>query len=111
MKKIKEEPLKNHISLDSYDEEFFKYTPSKGQEHPTPEQLLIRQAIKYLTPKQKQVWELHNYDRLTQDEIAKKLNMKQPNVTISLKAIEKRIAKFVQHNLGAYELLKRDYND
>ncbi len=41
-----------------------------NRKHPSPEQLLMRQALKYLTVKQRQVWEYYNYDRLSQDEIA-----------------------------------------
>src|ERR1035437_2191896 len=83
----------------------------RASEHPTPEQLLMREAAKYLTPKQKKVWELHNYDRFTQDEIAGKLKISQPVVAKHIKAIEKRIAKWVKGNMGAYELLKADYGD
>jgi DNA-directed RNA polymerase specialized sigma24 family protein len=86
-----------------------EYDP--GREHPTPEQLLIREAAKWLTTKQKRVWELHNYDKFTQDEIAKKLGVTQQAIQESVKAIEKRIAKWVKGNLGAYELLKADYGD
>jgi len=78
--------------------------------HPTPEQLMIRQAEKYLTPKQKEVWELWNYDRLTQDEIALRLGIAQQGVSKHLKAIEKKIAKWVKNNIEAYNLLKEDYS-
>jgi len=81
------------------------------REHPSPEQLLIRQAIKYLTPKQQMVWELWNYDKLTQDEIAEKLDKDQSTIARTIKACEKRIAKWVKNNMGAYNLLKADYND
>lgn len=77
--------------------------------HPTPEQSLIREAMKRLTPKQKKIWELYNFDRLTQDEIGKKLKISQQAVTNHIRACEKKIAKWVKNNLGAYELLKQDY--
>jgi RNA polymerase sigma factor (sigma-70 family) len=84
---------------------------NKDNEHPTPEQMLLRQAIKYLTPKQKVIWEYHNYDRLTQDEIASKLKMTQQGVEGHIRRIEKRIAKYCKDNLGAYELLKSDFEN
>ena len=79
--------------------------------HPSPEQMLLREAVKYLTPKQKRVWELYNFDKLTQDEIAQKLGVRQQTVQESIKAIEARITKWVASNMGAYELLKADYGD
>ena len=85
-----------------------EYDP--GTEHPTPEQMLIRQAAKYLTPKQKKVWEMHNYDRLTQDQIATKLGVSQSTIAEHIRAIEKRIAKWCKANMGTYLLLKHDYD-
>ena len=82
-----------------------------SSEHPTPEQLLVREAVKFLTPKQKKVWELYNYDRLTQDEIAKKLGVRQQTIQESIKGIEHRIAKWVKSNMGAYNLLKKEYSE
>lgn len=79
-----------------------------NSEHPTPEQLLVREAVRFLTPKQRKVWEFYNYDKLTQDEIANKLNIAQPVVARHIKACEKRIAKWCQSNMGAYKLLKGD---
>lgn len=100
-----------------FDEESAAFDPDQleapeydtASEHPTPEQMLIRQAVKFLTPKQKKVWEMHNYDRLTQDEIAQKLGVSQSMVSQYIKACETRIAKWVRSNMGAYELLKTDY--
>ena len=80
-----------------------------GSEHPSVEQMFIRQAIKYLTPKQRAVWEYYNYDQLTQDEIAEKLSITHQGVAKHIKAIEKRISKWCKSNMGAYELLKKDY--
>lgn len=79
-----------------------------GLRHPTPEMLLIREAVKYLTPKQRKVWEYHTYDRLTQDEIAHKLKISQPMVAQHIQAAEKRIVKWCKSNMGAYKLLKTD---
>jgi RNA polymerase sigma factor (sigma-70 family) len=84
---------------------------NSGEKYPTPEQMLVRQATKYLTPKQKKVWEFHNFDRLTQDEIALKLGINQSTVARTIKACENRIAKYCRDNYGAYELLKRDYEN
>lgn len=81
----------------------------KSSEHPTPEMLLIREAVKYLTPKQRAVWEYHSYDKLTQDEIAKKLKISQQMVAQHVAAAERRIAKWCKSNMGAYELLKSDF--
>lgn len=82
--------------------------PKHDNEHPTPEQLLVRQAVKYLTPKQRVIWEYYNYDRLTQDEIAVKLRITQPVVAKHIKATEKRIVKWVKSNMAAYNLIKAE---
>ena len=82
------------------------YDPSR--EHPTPEQLLLREALNVLSDKQRDIWELWNYDKLTQDEIAKKVKMHQPHVAREIKKIEAMIAKWVKSNIGAYKLLKSD---
>lgn len=81
----------------------------KSTEHPTPEMLLIREASKYLTKKQRQVWEYHNYDRLTHDEIAAKLGKERSTITRTIQAAEKRITRWCKSNMGAYELLKSDF--
>lgn len=82
--------------------------PRQDNMHPTPEQLLIREAAKCLTTKQKTVWELYNFDRYTQDEIAKKLGISQPVVAKHIKSIENRIKRWVKGNLAAYNLIKRE---
>lgn len=82
-----------------------------SSEHPTPEFMLMRQAVKYLTPKQKKVWELHNYDRLTQAEIGKKLHISQSTVAEHIAACEARITRWCKSNMGVYELLKREYGE
>jgi len=112
---ISKEDESKHLSLDAIAIDLAKQRRliakeyDKSSEHPTVEQMFIRQAIKFLTPKQRAVWEYHNYDRLTQDEIAEKLNITQQVVGKHIKAIEKRIAKWCKSNMGAYELLKKDY--
>ena len=79
-----------------------------SREQPTPEQLLVREAVKYLTPKQRAVWEYYNYDRFTHDEIASKLRITQQAVQQRIAGAEKKIVKWVQSNLGTYKLLKGD---
>jgi len=81
----------------------------EGSKHPTVEQMFLRQAIKYLTPKQRAIWEYYNYDRLTQDDIAEKLHISQQAVAKHIKAIEKRIAKYCKDNKGAYDVLCAEY--
>ncbi len=63
--------------------------------HPSPEQLLLREALKRFTPKQKKIWEFHNYDRLTQDEIALKMKTSRQVIARHIKACEKKITKYV----------------
>lgn len=75
-------------------------------EHPTVEQLFMREAAKHLTKKQAVIWEYWNYDRLTQDEISEKLGISQPAVCQSIRAIEARIQKWVQENQAVYNIIK-----
>lgn len=75
-------------------------------EHPTPEQLLFRQGVKYLTPKQRAVWEYHNYDKLTQDEIAEKMGISQQVVGRHIKASKKRLMKYCNDNKGLIQELR-----
>jgi RNA polymerase sigma factor (sigma-70 family) len=95
----------DHLKVDELKEHGY----DESREHPTPEQLLVREATKYLTPKQKRVWALYNFDRLTQEEIGAKLGISQQMVTQHIQAIEKRIAKWVSSNMGAYKLLKGEF--
>ena len=81
-----------------------------GTEHPLPEELLIRQGVKYLTPKQRAIWEYWNYDRLTQDEIAMKMRMKQQNISRALKAIIRRLMKYCNDNKGLIQELREAMN-
>jgi|ERR1019366_2231838 DNA-directed RNA polymerase specialized sigma24 family protein len=78
-------------------------------EHPSPEHLLIREAVKALTLQQRRVWDMHNFDRLTQEEIGKKLGISHQGVAKHIKACETRITKWCNANMGAYKLLKHDY--
>lgn len=77
-------------------------------ERPTTEQIMVRQAIKYLTPKQRQVWDLYNYDRLTQDEIAHRLGKKRTTIETQIRQCEARIIKWCTANMEAYKLIKQE---
>jgi DNA-directed RNA polymerase specialized sigma subunit len=77
-----------------------------NSEHPTPEQLFIREAAKHLTAKQKVIWDYHNFDKLTQDEIAIKVGIAQPVVSRHIKAINKKIQKWCEANMSVYEMIK-----
>lgn len=94
------------VSLESVSEGLFRPDENKGQEHPTPEQLMIRQAIKLLTPKQQEVWEMWNFDRMTQDEIAERLGITRDAVKMRISGIEKKIVKYCRQRQEVYELLK-----
>ena len=75
-------------------------------QHPTPEQLLVRMALEQLTPRQKQIWSLYNYDKLTQEEIATKLHIRRQVVQKTVNQITNKVKKFCKLNRGAYMLLK-----
>ena len=78
-----------------------------GSIHPTPEQLLIREAVNNaLMNKQKRVWEMYNYDRLTHAEIAKKLKVTPSAITQQLKTIDKRLTKWVREHQDVYDVIK-----
>lgn len=78
----------------------------EGCEHPTVPQLFIQMAVKHLTKKQMQVWELHQYDRLTQDEIATKLGKARTTIQTQIHQAEKRIKKWCASHMETYYLLK-----
>jgi RNA polymerase sigma factor (sigma-70 family) len=75
-------------------------------EHPTIEQLFMREAYNHLTAKQKKIWEYHIFEKLTQDEIAQKLGITQQTVNAHIRACETRIKKWISENKAAYNLLK-----
>lgn len=79
-----------------------------NKEHPTPEQVILREATKYLTREQRAIWEYHNYDQLTHEQIAEKLGVSHQNITKRIKVIEKKITKWVQSNMTAYNLIKEN---
>lgn len=96
------------VSLESLSPDHPFVEPQPGPQHPTPEQLLVREAAKHLTVRQKQVWELYNYDRFTQDEIGARLGITHQGVAKHIKAIERRIKKWVKGNMAAYNLIKAE---
>lgn len=87
----------DHIPEKEYDD---------GCEHPTVEQLFIREATKHLTPKQRAIWEYHNYDRLTQDEIGEKLGITHQAVSGHIRAAAERIKKWCDYNQSVYDIIK-----
>lgn len=79
------------------------------REHPSLEQIMLNMAVDHLTKPQRHLWELWNYDRLTQEEIASILNIAQKNVHSRIKTIERKIVKWCQTNRAAYMLLKLEH--
>lgn len=79
---------------------------NNNSENPTLEQLMLREAIKHLTPKQTKLWEMYNYDRFTQEEIASKLKIDRSRISRQISVIEEFIRNWCDSNMTAYELLK-----
>lgn len=79
-----------------------------GELHPTPEQFLMQEAINELTPKQRKVWDLYNFEQLSIADIGRKLRIAPQGVSRHIKACETKIKKFVKQNMGAYNLLKSE---
>lgn len=77
--------------------------------HPSIQQTMLKIALDTLTPKQKKLWDMYAYDRLTQEEIAEKLGIKRQSVAESITKIEAKVAKYVKHNRAAYMLLKLEH--
>lgn len=78
-------------------------------EHPTPEQLLIRQAVdEGLTTKQKIIWEMYNYDKMTLREIADALEVHFTTIDEHIRMAEKKIVKWCSEHLEVYKTLKGD---
>ena len=77
-------------------------------ECPTPEQAMLREAVRHLTPKQRAVWELHAYDKLSERKIADKLGKRRTTIQTQIAQCEARIAKWCKANMGAYKLIKQE---
>jgi DNA-directed RNA polymerase specialized sigma24 family protein len=75
-------------------------------EHPSVEQLLLREAIRALTAKQRMAWEYHIYEKLTLDDIGLKMSISHQAVSGHIKAAEKRIKTFCKACGPAYKLLR-----
>lgn len=103
-------PIRNPIgvSLEFFPEEELPAVEQEANEHPRPEEVMVRQAVRYLTPKQRKVWHLYNYDRLTQDEIAQKLGKKRTTIETQIRQCEARIVKWCKSNMVAYNLIKQE---
>jgi RNA polymerase sigma factor (sigma-70 family) len=63
-------------------------------------------AVETLNPEQKEIWFCHNNERMTQDEIAERLNLKRTTIETMLKRIQTKLEKHIRRNMGAYLLLK-----
>jgi len=74
--------------------------------HPSLNQIFVKEAIRALTPKQKQVWEYLTYEKMTQDAIAHKLGLSQSVVCRHIKAAKKKMARWFKEHEGMYDLLK-----
>lgn len=97
------------ISIDNGIADFVVMPPyDSKREHPTPEQVFIREAMRRLTPKQRLIWEYYAYDQLTQDEIAHKLKVSQPVIAKHIKACEKRIARYCKTHMTTYNLIRSE---
>ena len=104
-------PIKNPIgvSLEVFPaDEMMAPDTRVDNEHPRPEEVMIRQAVRYLTPIQRKVWQLYNYDRLTQDEIATKLGKKRTTIETQIRQCEARIVRWCKSNMAAYHLIKQE---
>lgn len=97
------------ISLEVFPEGMLVEKPyDRDSESPKPEQVMIRQAVRYLTPKQREVWNLYNYDKLTQDEIAQKLGKKRTTIETQVHQCEARIVKWCKMNMETYKMIKQE---
>lgn len=77
-------------------------------ECPKPEQVMMRQAARHLTPKQRVVWDLYNYDKLSQRAIAKKLGKRRTTIQTQIHQCEDRIARWCKANMETYKLIKQE---
>jgi predicted DNA-binding protein YlxM (UPF0122 family) len=77
-------------------------------EHPSPEQFLIREALNEFTSTQHKVWDLYNFEQLSIADIGRKLRIAPQGVSRHIKACETKIKKYVRQNIGAYNLLKSE---
>lgn len=83
----------------------------RQRRHPTVEQLFMQEAIKSLSPVQQTIWDMVNYDRLTQAEIGQRLEISQQGVAKHLKNIEAKVKDYVKRNKGVYKALKMEQGE
>jgi RNA polymerase sigma factor (sigma-70 family) len=76
------------------------------KKQPNVEEMMIRMALEELTPRQRVIWELYNFDRFTQEEIAKKFGVRLRTIESTLTKITLKVAKWCKLNRGAYMLMK-----
>ncbi len=80
----------------------------KSNPQPRALQILMSMAIEQLNAQQKEIWFCHNNERLTQDEIAERLNLKRTTVETMIQRIEKKLEKYIRNNMASYLLLKME---
>lgn len=74
--------------------------------HPTIEELMLREALRHLTARQKMIWEYWNFDKWPQSRIASKLDISQQAVDKTLKSIARRVERWIKSHEQVYETLK-----
>jgi DNA-binding CsgD family transcriptional regulator len=72
---------------------------------------LALEAVKSLTPKQRQIWEYASLEKLTQDQIAKKLGVSQPSVFKHLKVAKKSIQEWGRMYKVVLAIVKEHQNN
>lgn len=81
----------------------------RSRKQPRVEQMIMKMAVEHLNPQQKEIWFLHNNEKLTQDGIAERLNLKRTTIQAYIKRIETKLVKFCKANIAAYLLLKVEH--
>src|ERR1700690_4676551 len=74
--------------------------------HPSPEEALLKMAIeKALNKRQREVWELYAYDRLTFEELGKKLKINRSSALRRIQTIEKKLKKYCLEHKKVYDAI------
>jgi predicted DNA-binding protein YlxM (UPF0122 family) len=74
---------------------------------PTLEEKFFRLAVeKGLTKKQKEAWDLYNFDKSTFDEIAKALKISRRSARDRIEGAEYSIKMWCEANMHIYDLIK-----
>jgi DNA-directed RNA polymerase specialized sigma24 family protein len=75
--------------------------------NPTIAETMFRMAVeKALTVKQREAWELFNYDRMTEEEIARKLRISRRSTRSRLDGAKYSIKMWCEANMHIYDLIK-----